>query len=364
MAHAITIRANGFAEFAYMGDDAWHGLGQSITDWMAAAGRANEVPTEADWLAAAGMDYKLLRSKVRYFADAFGSVQLEMPEQHVLFRSDNNEAMGIVSPKYKTVQPAQVAGFFGGLSADLGFKLETMGTLFGGKKFWGLASVGESFKFASGDTIKGFLLLATSCDGSSKTTARFVLTRVVCNNTLTAAMSEKTKHVVNLSHRTKFDADHIQSELGIPQVQAIGEAMESLTQVKLSDSKAEDFVRNLLRPEEAKEEAKTAEALAAEGAADFARLMGKPYALPTMPADSSKRAPKGEAEILRLFRGGAIGSDISGVRGTAWGMLNAVTEYVDHRASAKTDSHRMASAWFNGGDEMKTSAFEQLLAMR
>jgi hypothetical protein len=45
-------------------------------------------------------------------------------------------------------------------------------------------------------------------------------------------------------------------------------------------------------------------------------------------------------------------------------MLNAVTEYVDHRASAKTDSHRIQSALFNGGDEMKTSAFEQLLAMR
>lgn len=364
MSHEITIRANGFAEFAYLGESAWHGLGQSITEFLAAKGRTVESATEEDWLQAAGMDYKLLRSKVRYFADRAGAVQLEIPDQHVLFRSDNNKAVGVVSAKYKTVQPGQLVAFFRNLVADLGFKLETMGTLFDGRKYWALAKVGQAFTFKSGDRIEGYLLLATSCDGSSKTTARFVLTRVVCNNTLGAAMSEGSKHVVNLSHRTEFDVGRIQSELGIPQVQEIGEAMESLTQVRMSNDKAEDFVRNLLRPAEAAKVRTEAE-IAAEGAADFARLMGKPYTLPTMPADSpSTRAPKGEAEILRLFRGAAIGSDIAGVRGTAWGMLNAVTEYVDHRASAKTDSHRMQSAMFNGGDELKTSAFQQLLAMR
>jgi phage/plasmid-like protein (TIGR03299 family) len=282
--------------------------------------------------------------------------QLEMPEQHVLFRSDNKEAMGIVSPSYKTVQPAQVAGFFENLATELGFKLETMGTLFGGKKFWALANIGESYTFASGDVVKGYLLVATSCDGSAKTTARFVMERVVCKNTLAMAMSEDSKHVVNLSYRSKFDAEKIQAELGIANIGEVAAAAESLTQVKLSDEKASDFVRNLLRP------AKPAPVV---DGPSFADLLARPHLSTVMAADEdSKRAPKGEAEILRLFRGGAIGSSIAGVRGTAWGMLNAVTEYVDHRATAKTDSHRMNSAWFNGGDEMKTTAFEQLLAMR
>jgi hypothetical protein len=78
-------------------------------------------------------------------------------------------------------------------------------------------------------------------------------------------------------------------------------------------------------------------------------------------SEAADRAPRGEADILRLFRGDAIGSDIPGVKGTAYAMLNAVTEYVDHHATAKTDSHRMASAWLNGGDDLKTTAFEQLL---
>jgi phage/plasmid-like protein (TIGR03299 family) len=352
MSHEITVRASGLAEFAHTGEAGWHGLGQSLEAFLAERGRTIDSAAIEDWEQAAGMDWKILRSKVRYFADRDGAIQLEMPDSHVLMRSDTKAALSIVSNKYKTVQPRQVLEFFQGLTDTLGVKLETAGTLFGGRKFWALANLGQSFAFASGDVVKGYLLVATSCDGSAKTTARHVLTRVVCNNTLGAAMSEKSKHVVNLSHRTEFDAEKIKSELGVADIGKIAEACESLSQVKMSDDKAQDFVRKLLRPNEAP---------ALE--VSFANLLARPHV--SKPVESEeKRAPKGEAEILRLFRGAAIGSSIGGVRGTAWGMLNAVTEYVDHRATAKTDSHRMQSALFNGGDEMKTSAFEQLLAMR
>jgi phage/plasmid-like protein (TIGR03299 family) len=374
MAHQITERANGFAEFAYIGEEGWHKLGQSIEAYLVSIGLTIGTATPEQlaqaWATCSGMDWKILRSKVRYFADRDGKDQREIPDAHVLMRSDTGADLGIVSDKYKTVQPAQVLQFFHDLSVSLGVKLETAGTLFGGKKFYATANLGESFTFASGDTVKGYLLLATSCDGSAKTTARHVLTRVVCNNTLGAAMSEKNKHVVNLSHRTTFDADKIKAQLGVAQIREVAEACESLTQVRMSDDKACTFVRNLLRPEDAAKAATIADTQAevarvlsqASGSQDFARLLGATVALKDI--EDTRRAPKGEAEILRLFRGAALGSSIAGVRGTAWGMLNAVTEYVDHRASAKTASHRMQSALFNGGDEMKTSAFEQLLAMR
>ena len=376
MSHAITQRADGFNEFAYVGEAGWHGLGQSIEAYLQTLGLTIGAATPDQlaqaWAKCSGMDWRILRSKVRYFADAAGTDQRVIADQHVLMRSDTGADLGIVSAAYKTVQPAQVLNFFHDLSASLGVKLETAGTLFGGRKFYATANLGESFTFASGDVVKGYLLLATSCDGSAKTTARHVLTRVVCNNTLGAAMSESSKHIVNLSHRSVFDADKIKAQLGVDQVREVAQACESLSQVKLSDDKACDFVRNLLRPEDAKAkaasvaeaQAETARILSsASGSQDFARLLTGTVALRDIEPDT-KRAPKGEAEILRLFRGAAIGSSIAGVRGTAWGMLNAVTEYVDHRATAKTPSHRVQSALFNGGDEMKTSAFEQLLAMR
>jgi phage/plasmid-like protein (TIGR03299 family) len=369
MAHEITVRADGFAEFAYVGEAGWHGLGQSIEAYLATQGltlaTASPEQLVQAWESQSGMDFRILRSKVRYFADRAGTDQREMSDQHVLMRSDTGEALGLVSNKYKTVQPAQVLGFFNDLADSLGVKLETAGTLFGGRKFYATARIGEEYIFGNtGDKLRPYLLLATSCDGSTKTTARDILTRVVCANTMAAAMSEATKHVVNLSHRSDFDADKIRAQLGIVDTLAIAQACETLTQVQMSDDKAQDFVRQLLRP--AKPAAIVApQPVSVESAADFAALLQKPFVPADLAADEdTKRAPKGEAEILRLFRGAAIGSDIGGVRGTAWGMLNAVTEYVDHRVTAKTPSHRMQAAMFNGGDELKTSAFEQLLAMR
>jgi phage/plasmid-like protein (TIGR03299 family) len=328
---------------AYVGAKPWHNLGQQLTDGASID----------EWTVAAGMDWKIQRSKVRYFADRDGATQLEMPDQHVLFRSDTKAPLGLVSAKYKAVHPKQVMEFMRDLVEGAGFKMNTAGTLFGGKKFWALASIGENASIVSHDVVRGFLLLATSADGSSGTVGKFVAERVVCNNTLTMAMGEKGK-AVKMSHRSVFNPEAMKDQLGIArgQFEQMIDAMQALTKIRFSHDMAETFVRNLLRPEQGK---------TATGAETFAALLAKPLSLPDI--DPTQRAPRGEADILRLFRGAAKGSEIEGVKGTAWGLLNAVTEYVDHHATAKSDSHRMNSAWFNGGDDLKTTAFEQLLAL-
>ncbi len=58
-----------------------------------------------------------------------------------------------------------------------------------------------------------------------------------------------------------------------------------------------------------------------------------------------------------------MGGTLAGAEGGAWGVVNAVTEFVDHHARASTDSHRLASAWFGRGDNLKTVAFEKALAI-
>ena len=40
--------------------------------------------------------------------------------------------------------------------------------------------------------------------------------------------------------------------------------------------------------------------------------------------------------IIRLFDGAARGAEFKSANGTAWGLLNAVTEYYDHEAGSKT----------------------------
>lgn len=323
MAHELTITAAGTAEMAYVGEQPWHGLGQQL----------EEGASIDQWRVAAGMDWKIQRSRVRYAAergDAAGS--LVWADQHVLFRSDTRAPLGIVSDSYKVVQPGQVLEFFRDLVADAGFRLHTAGTLFGGRKFWALAKTDEA-TIAGWDKVGGFVLLSTSSDGSSSTECRETSVRVVCNNTLSIAQGSREGRVSRTRHSTVFDADGVKGGLKLSQENFAHfvEAADALTRVRVSSAAADEFVQKLLRP-------------AVDGKV-------------------SERAAAGEAAILALFEGSGKGALLQGSHGTAWGLVNAVTEYVDHQARAKTADHRLSSALFGPGDQLKSKAFAQALAL-
>jgi phage/plasmid-like protein (TIGR03299 family) len=360
MSHELTIRMNGAAEMAFVGETPWHKLGQQLVE-----GASIE-----EWIKAAGMDWKIQRAKVRYAvahgasADAYRSID----DQHVLLRSDTKDALGIVSDAYKIVQPAAVLEFFRNLVEGHGYKLHTAGTLFGGRKFWALAKVAEGAVVGS-DKIGAYVLLSSSCDGSSASEGRFTAIRVVCNNTFTMATSGNAAKA-KISHRSHFNVAQMQERMGLVQASFsdyLNDA-RSLAAKRISDRDAAALVRKLLRPQEvAAEEAKQAIAIAAtQGSADFARLIAGTAKVSTelqAGDDAKTRAPKGEAEILALFRGHGRGAQMAGSAGTAWGLLNAVTEFVDHKAQAKTVDHRVDRAFFGTGDELKTRAMDLMKAI-
>lgn len=366
MAHELTLNAiTGAAEMAYVGAKPWHGLGQQLQ-----AGASIE-----EWKTAAGMAWHIRRAMVRYFADEDTRADCfelcEVAEKNVLFRSDSRAPLGVVSPDYEIVQPGQVLEFFRDLVADQGMALESAGTLFGGRRFWALAKMGEQ-DVRPGDTVGGYLLLSTSADGSMATEARQTTVRVVCNNTLRAARAEDGGAVspVKLSHRSAYCDKRIKSQLGLSRdnFERGMEQLRALASIPVSYAGAEDFARRLLRPEEHAQkqmQAQAAEAarLAAVGAgsSDFASLLAR--SMVPVDVEPSKRAPRGESTILDLFARSAVGGSIPGANGTAWGLVNAVTEYVDHHATAKTRDHRAASAWFGAGDELKSRALDMALQL-
>ena len=58
---------------------------------------------------------------------------------------------------------------------------------------------------------------------------------------------------------------------------------------------------------------------------------------------------KGFQTMMSLFKGSAMGGTLVSAEGTQWGLVNAVTEYVDHHARAQNPSNRLNSAWFGLG---------------
>jgi phage/plasmid-like protein (TIGR03299 family) len=325
MTAAVTIRETGFAEHAYVGEKPWHGLGQALRPGA-------NIET---WKQAAGMDWTVLRGVVRYATSRNpDDLQLQtLPEQHVLFRSDNRQPLGIVSKKYKIVQPGEVLEFFRDLTEANGFQLTTAGTLFDGRRFWALAAIGEEAVVVGDDKVGGYLLLSTSCDGTLATTARFTTVRVVCNNTLSMALKDRRREVI-IRHTSRFNADRVKDDLGLARG-AFASFMRDARQLAakpLDEITARSFVGELL--------------------SDTKTVFKKDVA-----------ASRPFKEIMNLYRGAGRGSLLDGSDGSAWGLVNAVTEYVDHHARATSDSHRLTNAWFGKGDALKSEALARALAL-
>lgn len=331
--HAIT-NTNGFNEMAYVGELPWHGLGQELT-----AGAPLEV-----WEQQAGMAWKVQRSKVRYFASRDSTVQLEIPDRHVLFRSDTKNHLGIVSDRYQVVQPRQVLEFFAHVAEENRLTLETAGTLNGGRQYWALAKTGMQTAIGGVDPLKAYVLLATSADGSMATQAQFTSVRVVCANTLAMA-TKGARDAIRVKHSTKFDAQQVRMDLGLAQA-----AFEdfTITAARLASrplSRAESMkilIQSVGDEVEFKrmiEEKKTvSEALEAQ---PNARIM---------------------AQIMDLFQGKAYGSGLATANGTAWGLVNAATQYFDHDAGRTADT-RIQSSWFGNNANRKQAIVDKALAL-
>ncbi len=317
MAHLIE-------SMAFKGATPWHGLGNLLTE---------NQPIEV-WAQQAGMDWNIREASVRFVAEHDANVSSihTFPENKVLFRSDTNAPLSVVSQRYQVVQPREILEFYRDLTEISGFELETAGVLKGGRKIWALAKTGQSTALRGNDVTNGYVLLATACDGTLATTAQFTSIRVVCNNTLAVALAGGAG-AVKVPHSTSFDPEAVKKQLGIS-VSSWDEfmyRMKMLSERKVKSVEAERYFLRVFTDHNTK-------------------AMGK----------TNERAM---AKALTLFDGQGKGSDLESAKGTTFGLLNAVTEFVDHERRARSDDHRLESAWFGQGAAIKQKALEQALLM-
>ncbi|NTZ82549.1 DUF932 domain-containing protein [Burkholderia metallica] len=314
---------------AYVGEQPWHGLGNRL---------AAKQPLEM-WAKAAGMDWSIESAEVRFVAahdKALGSIHA-FPEQKVLYRSDTKAPLSVVSSRYQVVQPAEILEFYKDLTEVSGFELETAGVLKEGKKLWALARTGQSATLKGRDEVNGYILLATACDGSLATTAQFTSVRVVCHNTLQIALGDSSGAAVKVPHRSQFDAQAVKRQLGIAvsSWDAFMARTKALSERKVSDTAAEAFLRRVLTYSTANVADRDALAV-------------------------NERAIKA---VGQLYAGRGKGADMASASGTAWGLLNAVTEYCDHHRRARSDDHRRDAAWFGAGATLKQRAWDEAMRL-
>ena len=316
MAHEIQT-------MAYVDAVPWHGLGNQLTP---------QQPIEI-WQREAGMDWRINESEVLYSVSGGDGLHLKSnPDNKVLFRSDTHSPLSVVSKRYRVVQPAEVLEFYRDLVSAGGFELETAGVLKGGKKLWALAKTGQETLLRGNDRVKAYLLLATSCDGTLCTTAQFTSVRVVCNNTLQLAVGDSSGSV-KVPHSTQFDPQQVKQALGLglSSWEAFVNDMRQLAERKVNKFEAMNFLINVLGDS----------------------------AVPLTEQPNTKAIQN----VYTLFSGEGKGSDMASASGTAWGLLNGVTEYVDQHRRAKSTDYRLDSAWFGPGAVIKEKAFHEAMKL-
>lgn len=327
------------AAMAYRGETPWHGLGETI------------LPQDSidDIRLKGGLDFDVIKTPVWYSVPmdsdkparaGSGTGVATSKDKCVLYRSDTGIDLSVVSNKYQVVQPKQIIEFYRELVDRFGYRIETVGVLRGGRKVWALANTEAAFNLRGEDKVKGYLLLATSYDGSMATQARFTSIRVVCANTLGFA-TENGKADVSIAHSSKFDPDSVKEQL------RIGEAWDRFQQQA------------------------TTMASFAMDKDQITRFMLDVYM--GLDTDEKIAATHGDEKVENqvkkvierltkaLFE--SPGAQLASARGTLWGALNAVTFDVDHQLPSKSTDTRLDKAWFGLGNQLKNRALNKALAL-
>lgn len=338
MAHALDF-STGQAGIAirYDGELPWHGY----------ANRVRQDGTLDEWRISGGLNWQVDERKVYYtklLPESFVSkeggdfnlrrIPQVIENRKALIRSDNQECLSIVGHNYHVVQPEQVLEFYRDLIETNGFTMDTVGSLMEGRRIWALARIGKSTRIFGQDRIDGYVLLATSYDGTMATTCQFTSVRVVCNNTLEWA-TETGQGAFKLAHNKKFDPDEAKGKLGLTK-----EAWEEY------EYKVNRLAQHTVDLEEA--------------LAFFTTVLGKDAI-----AVNEEGKPIYSPTFYKMFAAyeKGPGASLRSAHHTAWGLVNAVTFYQDHMAKSSKTGSRLNSAWFGSGASRKSKALEEALKL-
>ena len=285
-------------------EEAWHGLGFVTNGDMT----ANEVFDKFG-------RYEFVRRPVEI--ELNGKMQ-ETGDYAIVrtptFEDKQERSFGYITKQYNIVQPSEVCNLF---DDNVSEPVETMGVLGHGEKLfltWRLPVVD-----INGDEIKMYGLVAIGYDGKYGANLHVTTIRAVCQNTLNIAVSESNE---NIGTGRVWSGRHNSKNVG----RNLGIWMEHVQAQALQQA---DIVANLFKrlDEVRVEDDSIAKAL-------FAKVYPMPDALPVnypVKLINEKQAAI-DAKIEQTERDRSLAYELfagagTAIRPTAFGVLNAVTEY-------------------------------------
>jgi phage/plasmid-like protein (TIGR03299 family) len=300
---------------------AWHGLGKVLES-------APETSEQA--ICEAGLDWSV--EKRQLFADnGSGNMLIPVPGNHAVVRTSDASVLGIVGDQYDPIQNRTAFNFFDSFIQTGQVKYDTAGSLHKGRNIWIMAKLEGMMRVGGKDEVAKYLLLHNSHDGSKKLSVMLTPIRVVCNNTLQAALKSQTaQNSLKLKHTRTVNA----------RLDAAAQALAEYNNQFEVALESYDFLASRQCT-----------------AALLEQYLDLIFPLPKEREGGRNRAIH---EIVKDLFGGKM---LGGSDGSFWSAYNAVTEYSDHWSANKNSDTRLESIWFGTLANTKAKALESALQL-
>ena len=296
---------------------AWHKLGTTIQG----------VATWKEAMELAGLNWKVEKRVL------FDNAGKEVPAWGI-FRNTDNTFLGVVGERYQQIQNQEAFEFVDAMIGDNEAHFDSAGALGNGEVIFCSAYLPSAgFEVVEGDTHQTYLMFKTSHDGSLSAICKLTDVRVVCQNTLTQALSGngkeiKIKHTRNAQDRLRIAKNLIMS--GKKTAEMIRDKMRMLTEKKVTKDSMEKVLGRLFPVNEA--------------------------------GELATRTKNNIRDLLEYYENNDKNA-FPQIRGTAYNLLNACTEYADYSRSTRggDENARTESALFGSGEVFKANAFDLIM---
>jgi len=302
----------------------WQGAG--VASWMSVGKPMSSGMTTSESLANAGLGWNVRLGNL--FTD-----DLPVPGFKAVVREDTRAPLGVVTDDYKVIQNIEVAAFIDAVAAGGGAKVEVAGAFDGGADVFFAIRMDGDMLIGGKDPVEQHLIVANNHVGLRAFRAVPVPLRRKCTNALRGSLRKykfdgiTIRHVGDVQERMD-EACRVLSEAR-RQYGLIAEVFNSMAARVMSDQQIRAFAEQLIPDLE-------------EGASDR-RI---------------QTVKDARESIVSKAQGAGIGLDEPGIRGTAWGVYNAVVEDFDFGRNYRSDESRAKAIMFDAA--LKSRALELL----
>lgn len=273
----------------------WHAIGKTVEECK----DLNSV------LTASGLDYNVIKEPVYSFVDGVTPGYRAIKNRFVTVRENDHHLYDVVSDKFEVIQNRDAFDFVNYMGDDLQF--EKAGETANGMVY----IIGKLPEVnILGDAFTPHVIFRNGFTGKVKITAAICPLRIVCQNQFNFAF-KNTQNAVTIRHvqnaQAKLEEAREVLKLSANYMEELNKMAEQYASIKLSEKDLDKVLDNMF---------------------------------PVVDPEHMNAFKRHQLEEQRgKFKSAYLAADNSNFRGTAWGLINAYTDFITHRAAmGKTET--------------------------